>query len=166
MTDTLARPDRADDARHQDFATDGVVTGDAAADGVMTGGVAAESRTRVAAAAWDAWAARVDGERDIAMVLDALPRAHALMGAYTAAPLHPLAPVDGVLAAPGGVVGPFADLGRPGRPGRLGTGRHFVRVTGRRQPTSWGRLRLALLVAAALWCASNTTTLIAALTAW
>ncbi|MGL4175158.1 MAG: hypothetical protein ACRCSN_03695 [Dermatophilaceae bacterium] len=182
MTDTLARPERADGARPPHLTTSGVTTS-----GVTTGGVVTDCRTtdgaatgatgtgdhtviepgmRGSAAAWDAWAARVDGERDIAMVLDALPRVHALMGAYPAAPLHPLAPVDGVLAAPGGVVGPFADLdrtGRPGRLGRLGTGRHFIRVTDHEQPTSWGRLRLVLLVAAALWCASNTTTLVDAL---
>ncbi|MGL5851320.1 MAG: hypothetical protein ACRCZD_11120 [Phycicoccus sp.] len=156
MTETLARPDRADDARHDNYFTIHDHTTGLVPHGSTTAGVTTHE---AAEAAWDAWAARVHGARDIGMVLDALPRAHALMGVRPAGPLHPLAPVDGVLAVPGGVVGPFTGAGRPG------ASRGFVRLTDRRPPTGWTRLRLALLVAAALWCASNATTLVAALTA-
>ncbi|MGL5817993.1 MAG: hypothetical protein ACRCYR_10545 [Phycicoccus sp.] len=162
MTETLARPDRADDARHDYFMTHDRTTDDSATGFAPAGSTTVDVMANEATeAAWDAWAARVDGERDIAMVLDALPRAHALTGMHATRPLHPLAPVDGVLALPGGVVGPFTGLGRPGR---RGPDRGFVRLTGRRRPTGWSRLRLALLVAVALWCASNATTLVVAVT--
>ncbi|MGL5867287.1 MAG: hypothetical protein ACRCYX_15700 [Dermatophilaceae bacterium] len=163
MIETRARLDRTDDARHRDTAAD------ARTDAVRT----AADVSAIAAADWDSWAARVDGERDIAVVLDAMPRAHASVGAYAAGPQHPLAPVDGVLTAPRGVVGPFARSDRPagqarprgggGRSG-LGTGSGFVRLNGHREPTGVGRLRLAMFVAAALWCASNAAMLADALT--
>ncbi|MGL5866966.1 MAG: hypothetical protein ACRCYX_14065 [Dermatophilaceae bacterium] len=146
MTQTLARLHRADDAQHHDVLTSCVMPNDA-----TTGDVGPH--------AWDDWAVRVDGERDITVVLDAMPRASALMGVLPGEQLHPLAPVDGVLASAGGVLGPFAGAGRPSR---LGTGRGFVRVTGHAGPTGLRRLGLALLVAAALWCASNAALLVAA----
>ncbi|MGL4742875.1 MAG: hypothetical protein ACRCXL_00605 [Dermatophilaceae bacterium] len=207
MTETLARPARAQNARSHDATARAIPTRTIATRDIPPRDIATcDTRTcdiptcdittrdipirdiatcdqaADSAAAWDAWAARVDGERDIAVVLDAMPRAHSHVrtGRPVEGPRHPLAPVDGVLAAPAGVVGPFSSPARPrlpqrlrrllrlrrpqrrpGRPRRLGVDRGFIHLTARDQSTDWGRLRLALLVAAALWCASNATTVVA-----